>query len=94
MNVTQMYHVTVASMGLFNDDHIDKSYVFDMDKYKGYIKICFKNDFIVGACLVGESESVKLFGKLRTIIRKGIKADCEPEKLENFLDIKIFRDRV
>jgi len=94
MNVTQMYHVTVASMGLFNDDHIDRSYVFDMNKYKGYIKICFKNDFVVGACLVGESESVKLFGKLRTIIRKEIKADCEPEKLESFLDIKIFKDRV
>lgn len=94
MNVTQMYNVTVASMGLFNDADIDKSYVFDMDKYKGYIKVCYKNDLVVGACLVGESESVKLFGKLRTIIRKGIKADCAPEKLENFMDIKIFRDRV
>lgn len=94
MNVTQMYDVTVASMGLFNDDHIDKAYVFNMDKYNGYMKVCYKNDLVVGACLVGDSEAVKLFGKLRTIIRKGIKADCAPEKLETFLDIKIFKDRM
>jgi nitrite reductase (NADH) large subunit len=94
MNVTQMYDVTVASMGLFNDDHIHSSYVFDMNEHKGYVKICYKNDLIVGACLVGNSESVKLFGKLRTIIRKNIKADCVPEKLENYLDIKIFSSRV
>lgn len=93
MNVTQMYDVTVASMGLFNDDHIDSSYVFDMNEHKGYVKICYKNDLVVGACLVGDSESVKLLGKLRTIIRKGIKADCAPEKLENYLDIKIFSNR-
>lgn len=93
MNVTQMYDVTVASMGLFNDDHIDESYVFETGKYNGYMKVCYKNDLVVGACLVGDSEAVKLFGKLRTIIRKGIKADCKPEKLENFLDIKIFKDR-
>lgn len=93
MNVTQMYNVTVASMGLFNEEHIDSSYVFNMDKYDGYLKVCYKDDLVVGACLVGDSEAVKLFGKLRTIIRKKIKADCAPEKLENYLDIKIFRDR-
>lgn len=94
MNVTQMYDVTVASMGLFNDDHIDESFVFDVKKYDGYMKVCYKDGLVVGACLVGDSDAVKLFGKLRTIIRKGIKADCQPEKLENFLDIKIFRDRL
>jgi nitrite reductase (NADH) large subunit len=94
MNVTQMYDVTVASMGLFNDDQIDESYVFDVEQYKGYMKVCYKDGLVVGACLVGDSEAVKLFGKLRTIIRKGIKADCVPEKLESYLSIKIFRDRV
>ncbi len=94
MNVTQMYNVTVASMGIFNDDHIDESYVFDMAIYDGYMKVCYKDGLIVGACLVGDSDAVKLFGKLRTIIRKGIKADCAPERLESFMDIKIFRDRI
>jgi len=93
MNVTQMYNVTVASMGMFNDDHIDSSYVFDVERYDGYMKVCYKNDLVVGACLVGDSDAVKLFGKLRTVIRKGIETDCAPEKLESFLDIKIFRDR-
>lgn len=94
MNVTQMYNVTVASMGLFNENQIDNSYIFDMDKVNGYLKVCYKDNLIVGACLVGHSESVKLFGKLRTIIRKKIKVDCKPEKLEDFLSIKIFSDRV
>jgi len=93
MNVTQMYDVTVASMGLFNEEQIDESFVFDMDRYDGYMKVCYKDGLVVGACLVGDSEAVKLFGKLRTIIRKGIKAECVPEKLESFMDIKIFRDR-
>lgn len=94
MNVTQMYNVTVASMGIFSDDQIDESYVFDMETYDGYMKVCYKDDLIVGACLVGDSAAVKLFGKLRTIIRKGIKTDCAPERLESFMDIKIFRDRI
>lgn len=94
MNVTQMYNVTVASMGIFSDDQIDESYVFDMNTYDGYMKVCYKDGLIVGACLVGDSEAVKLFGKLRTIIRKAIKTDCAPERLESFMDIKIFRDRI
>ena len=94
MNVTQMYHATVASMGMFNQQDIDDYYVFDAKECGGYLKVCHKDGLVVGACLIGESESVKLFGKLRTIIRKKMKTDCHPSKLENYLDIKIFRDRV
>lgn len=93
MNVTQMYHATVASIGLFNHNDIDDYFVFDAKEQGGYLKVCHKNGYVVGACLVGESEAVKLFGKLRTIIRKKIKADCDPNQLEHYLDIKIFRDR-
>lgn len=93
MNVTQMFNTTVASIGLFNDEDIDNYYVYDMEKYEGYIKICYKNELVVGACLIGQSESVKLLGKLRPLIRKKLKADCSPEKLERYLEIKIFKDR-
>ncbi len=93
MNVTQMYGVTVASMGIFDDEQIDGSYEFPMDQYKGYIKLCYKNSLIVGACIIGESESVKLLGKLRPIIKKGLRIDCDPEKIESYIDIQAFQNR-
>lgn len=88
MNVTQMYDVTVASMGYFNDRDIDKSYY--LQNNNDYLKVCYKDGLIVGACLVGSSESVSLFGKLRPLIRKGNPIECEPEKLENYINMKTF----
>ncbi|MEG1661298.1 MAG: FAD-dependent oxidoreductase [Clostridiales bacterium] len=91
MNVTQMFNLTVASMGIFNDDQIDDSYVFDMADVQGYLKVCYKNGLIVGLCLVGGSESVALFGKLRPIIRKKIPVECIPQKLEDYLTVRLFK---
>lgn len=93
MNVTQMFNSTVASMGIYNDNDADKSYLFDINQLKGYIKIFYKNDLIVGACLVGDSHSVKLLAQLRILIRRGIKIDCEPEKIESFLNIRMLKNR-
>lgn len=88
MNVTQMYDVTVASMGYFNEKDIDDAYYINHGN--DYLKVCYKNGIIVGACLVGSSESVSLFGKLRPLIRKRNPIECAPEKLEQYINIKTF----
>lgn len=90
MNVTQMFHVTVASMGKFNDADIDDSYVYEAEAGKGYCKLCYKNGLITGICLVGTPEAVSLFGKLRPIIRKHLAVKCPPAKLDAFLSMRFF----
>lgn len=90
MNVTQMFNVTVASMGKFNDADIDDSYTYDAEAGRGYCKLCYKNGFIVGICLVGTSEAVSLFGKLRPVIRKHLSVKCPPAKMDTFLNVRLF----
>lgn len=90
MNVTQMYDVTVASMGRFNDSDIDDAKCFAPEDGMGYLKVCYKDGYIVGACLVGESEAVPLFGKLRPIIRKKQKIDCDIHELEQIINQQTF----
>ena len=91
MNVTQMYDVTVASMGKFNDQDIDDAKLFAPEDGFGYLKVCYKDGYIVGCCLVGESEAVSLFGKLRPIIRKKQKIECDDiHKLEQITNMKAF----
>lgn len=90
MNVTQMYDVTVASMGKFNEADIDEAKYFAPEDGFGYLKVCYKDGYIVGACLVGESDAVSLFGKLRPIIRKKQKVDCDIHLLEQITNIKAF----
>ena len=46
--------------------------------------------YIVGACLVGESDAVTLFGKLRPIIRKKQKVDCDIHDLEQITNMRAF----
>ncbi|MCT4631684.1 MAG: FAD-dependent oxidoreductase [Firmicutes bacterium] len=92
MNVTQMYDLTVASIGRFSHDLVTKSYVFPND-LRGYLKVCYENELVVGACLVGSSDAVKVLGKLRPIIRKKIVADVTPEKLEMYLQVRAFSSR-
>lgn len=90
MNVTQMYDVTVASMGRFNDADIDETRCFAPEDGYGYLKVCYKDGYIVGACLVGESDAVTLFGKLRPIIRKKQKVDCDIHDLEQITNMRAF----
>lgn len=90
MNVTQMYDVTVASMGKFNEADIDEARYFAPEDGYGYLKVCYKDGYLVGACLVGESDAVTLFGKLRPIIRKKQKVDCDIHDLEQITNMKAF----
>lgn len=94
MNVTQMYDVTVASMGKFNNQDIARGYEFD-ESENGYVKVCYdEKDLLIGGCIVGDSEAVHLLGKMRPLIRKKQKVDCVPEKIEHYMEIETFKDRV
>ena len=90
MNVTQMYDVTVASMGLYNDKDIDHAEYFAPEDGRGYQKVCYKDGLLVGACLVGSSDAVSLFGKIRPLIRKKERFTCDIHKLEQYTNIKTF----
>lgn len=90
MNVTQMYDVTVASMGLYNEKDIDHAEYFDEEDGRGYQKLCYKDGLLVGACLVGSSDAVPLFGKIRPIIRKRKPIECDIHKIEDYTNMKIF----
>lgn len=90
MNVTEMFGVTVASMGKFNDSEVDQSYVFDEDAGYEYFKICYKDGLLVGGCLVGNSEGVKILGKMKPLIQKKEPVDCEPTDIYNYLNKAIF----
>ena len=92
MNVTQMYDVTVASMGKFNDSEVDDSYYFEEEAGFGFLKICYKDGLLIGACLVGTSDAVEIFSKLKPLIRKRKKIDCEPNMLMHYINIKTFED--
>ena len=90
MNVTQMYGKTVASIGKFTENQVETVHIFEDDGKRGYLKVCYEGECVVGACLVGTTEAVSLLGKLRPLIRKEVKVDVAPEKLEMFLQIKAF----
>lgn len=93
MNVTQMYDLTVGSMGRFSNDLQCETYIFPEERKKGYLKVCMVDGCVVGGCLVGSSDAVKILGKLRPIIRKKVKVDVHPEKLEMYLQMKAFNSR-
>ena len=93
MNVTQMYDTTVASIGKFNDDVIDDAAYFDETEGKGYLKVCYKDGKICGACLVGSSDAVTVLGKLRPLIKGGEKVDCVVEYLEQYVNMRAFASR-
>lgn len=90
MNVTQMYDVTVASIGKFNDDVIDDASYFDEKEGKGYLKVCYKDGKVCGACLVGSSDAVAILGKLRPLIRGGETVSCTLKYLEQYVNLRAF----
>lgn len=92
MNVTQMYDVTVASIGRFSDNAEYTSVELPQDG-GGYLKICSQDHKVIGACLVGSSEAVKVLGKLRPLIRKRTIIDVEAHKLEMLLQIKAYASK-
>lgn len=91
MNTTQMFDVTVSSMGNFNDGQGDHVEVLDGKVFGGYgyVKIVFENKRVVGATAVGSTDIVPLLGKLRTIIKKKEIVDLPVERLGAYLQLQI-----
>lgn len=69
MNVTQMFDVTVATMGEFMDGEDRDNWIDERLAENQYLKIVSKNGVPIGAVAVGESELVCTLGMLRPLIR-------------------------
>lgn len=79
MNVTQLFEITVASMGKFYDEDGDE--VWEQTDERGYIKMVLKEGIPIGATIAGKSELVKYLGALRPLIRKKKKLACAPKDI-------------
>jgi len=68
MNVTEMFGITVASMGRFIEEEGSVSRILERQG-SGYLKIVLQQDLPVGAIALGGSEQVAVLGRLRPWIR-------------------------
>ncbi len=85
MNVTQMFGLTVASMGDFlgtggSEDWIDQTLPEDH-----YLKIVLKDGFPVGATCVGGADLVSTLGILRPLIREKVQLRGKPGLLKGIM---------
>ena len=69
MNVTEMFGITVASMGKFIEDESNRIEEYANCDNSRYIKIVYKGDIPLGSVVVGSSDDVELLGLLRPLIR-------------------------
>ena len=69
MNVTEMFGLTVASLGRFVEDEADE--VFEARDLEGilYLKLVLRAGAPVGAIALGEAEGAALLGRLRPFVR-------------------------
>ena len=85
MNVTQMFEVTVASMGEFiagegRERWSDESLPDDQ-----YLTIVLKEGVPIGATCVGSSDLVSTLGMLRPLIREKVRIKGKPEMLKEMM---------
>jgi nitrite reductase (NADH) large subunit len=73
MNVTQMFDVTVASMGEFSGAEGNENWVDETLPDDSYLKIVLKDGFPIGATCVGGAELVSTLGLLRPLIREKVR---------------------
>lgn len=85
MNVTQMFDVTVASMGEFMDVKDSENWVDQRLAENQYLKIVLKDGVPLGAVAVGESELVSTLGMLRPLIRGKVRINGTPENLRTII---------
>lgn len=81
MNVTQMFGITVASVGEYRDIQGLNKYVVRDAKNKSYRKIILKNNIPVGGAILGKSDDVAKLGALKPLIKK----KKEINNIEKFL---------
>ena len=90
MNVTQMFGVTVASMGKFNSKDIDDAFTYDAEAGYGYCKLCYKDGLIVGDMSRRDAGGGRDIREASPIIRRRLAANCAPAKLDAFLNVRLF----
>jgi nitrite reductase (NADH) large subunit len=69
MNVTEMFGITVASMGKFIEEQGLSSYLAENSGCSRYLKIVTRDGIPVGAVALGEAEDAAMLGRLRPWIR-------------------------
>ncbi len=89
MNVTQLFEITVASMGCFMDGEGSKIWERYDEKEKSYIKVVLEAGIPIGGTIAGGSDLVAFLGVLRPFIRKKKSIEDSPEKLMETLHKKI-----
>ena len=88
MNVTEMFGITVASMGIFQSCEAFEN-VSHIDPGKGrYIKILLRDQKPVGGIILGTPEDVKLLGALRPFIRRNMTVNIK----ERFIKECFYQD--
>lgn len=83
MNVTQMFDITVASMGNFMDTEGMETWGDENIPDDQYFKILLKNGVPVGAVSAGDSELISTLGQLQPLIREKINVGSQPGKLKS-----------
>ena len=78
MNVTQMFDITVASMGKFMDGEGSESWIDDSLPQDQYLKIVLQQGRPIGATCVGSAELVSTLGMLRPLIRGKVRIAGKP----------------
>ena len=73
MNVTQMFDLTVASMGKFQDADGNGVWYDDSLSNRNYFKIVMQDHTPIGGVCAGSSELVASLGILRPLIREKVK---------------------
>jgi nitrite reductase (NADH) large subunit len=69
MNVTEMFGITVASMGKFIENEGLTSHVIDEAGQSRYVKIILREGIPIGAVALGGAEDTVILGRLRPWIR-------------------------
>jgi NAD(P)H-nitrite reductase large subunit len=85
MNVTQMFDLTVASMGEFVGDDACESWIDESLPDQQYLKIVLKDGVPIGATCVGSADLVATLGMLRPLIREKVRLSGEPEMLKSIM---------
>lgn len=84
MNVTGMFDLTVASMGVFNETDDTEAWEYDLGE-TGIMKVVLDNGVPLGGALVGSADLVQFLGMLRPFIRKKTPLDCDRDGLFAYL---------
>jgi nitrite reductase (NADH) large subunit len=69
MNVTEMFGITVASMGKFIEEKGSSVHVVENSEPRRYIKIVLRDAVPIGAVVLGAAEDAVILGRLRPWIR-------------------------